>query len=448
MQAVEAEPLSSKLVVRLTAETYAARFSTLALSLVSNILLARMLGPEGKGYVAAALLWSGTLASLLIFGLDSSAVYFIGQSPGRFRRLVRIFVVYALAMGLVGTILLHGINHWSGVFGGETGLVWAVSALLLTGLLTVLFNALYIGLGQLSRTNRVAVVGAALTLIFLLASYVVGASSLRTVVLGIAGLQAVIAAYLVIRALTLPRIEPAFSIRWPDFGRYSFKAYAGNLAGILYSRSNLMILSVSASMSEVGIYSIALVFADVVLILPNTLINIIFPKVAAMSTEQAVQRISETCRFATVVALAIAVGVGLAATLVIPVAFGSAFQPAVGMAWILCAGAWLGTSGMVLSIYFYGAGRPEVPASASWLGFAFVAALTYGLAPRWGGYGAAVAVSLSRLVVAGYMLIRYLRDSRERWTRVVLPGPADWQRGAHLVQDLVVAARQRPKGHG
>ena len=428
--------LNAKTIVSLTVETYAVRILSLGASFVSNILLARLLGPEGKGYIATVLFWSSLVSSILVFGLDSTAVYFVGKSPGRFHKLARLFLVYVIVATLLGAVVLQVVDRLAGLFRGQYALTWFAAGLILMMLLAALYNTLYIGVGQLSFTNWVSVIGTVLSLLSLSGLYWMGLADVTLILLAMLVVQALIDLWLVIRALLLPRLGAADPIRWLDFGKYASKVYLGNLAGFLYFRGNFMILSLSAPIGEVGIYSIAQIFADVILILPTTLINIIFPKVAGMSKEAAIQRVSETTRITVVVTLAMALGIASVGMLLIPLIFGRAFQAAAGMVWILCLGAWVTASGMILSIYFNGANKPQVPSAAAWIGFAVVTLLTFVLAPQWGGYGAAVALSLSRLLVAGYMLILYLRDSRERLAAVILAGPDDWRRGFDLIRSV------------
>jgi O-antigen/teichoic acid export membrane protein len=429
--------LDAKTIIGLTVETYTVRFFTLGASFVSSILLARMLGPEGQGYIATVQFWSSLIASFLILGLDSTAVYFAGSSPGRFGRLARFLSAYTCVAAAVGILILYSVQRVSDLFRDQSALVWFASGLILTSLATALFNALYIGIGRLSLTNRISAVGTALYLAALLTLTLARTGDTRLVLLALFSVQALTNAYLIIRALRYRSTTEAKPIFWRELWQYALKVYAGNLAGFLYFRSNFMILSLSASMAVVGIYSIAQVFSDVILILPTTLINIIFPRVAGMPKETTIQRVSETARFSVAVTFVLAAGIAASSTVIVPLAFGRAYASAVGMVWILCLGAWVAAGGMVLSIYFNSTNKPEVPSTAAWIGFAVAASTTWLLAPRWGGYGAAVALSLSRAVVAGYMLILYLRDSRERLTTVILAGPMDWRRGFRLMRSVL-----------
>jgi O-antigen/teichoic acid export membrane protein len=430
------EELNAKVVLKLIAQTYSVRVFSLAASFLANILLARLVGPEGKGYLATALFWSGLLAGLLTFGLDSAAVYYVGKFPATFPQLSKSFAVYAMVATILGTAVLITIERQTNLLAGQQLLIWITAGLIFTSLVTGLFDTLYIGLGRLSLTNLVNAVGSAAYLILLLGAFMLHGNSYAMILLGILAIQLCSSGYLILNSFVLSHGKQDSPVPWPAFGRYAMKVYAGNLAGIFYLQTNFMILSLVAPTREVGIYSIAQIFSDFILILPATLVNIMFPRAAAMSSAQVIRNVTQAARLSLTTVFVMAVATSLGASFLVPLVFGTAFKPAAGMIWILCFGSAVGALGMILSIYFNGVGRPEIPSSAAWIGFVVVGALTLLLAPRWGGYGAAAAISGSHLIVSLFMLYRYLRDTREDPISILVPRLNDLYRGVRFVRDI------------
>jgi hypothetical protein len=84
--------------------TLSARIVTLGLSLISSIVLARWLGPEGRGVFALVLLLPGLAMSLGLLGFDQANAVFSGLAPARRRQLFWHSVAIALGVGCVITV--------------------------------------------------------------------------------------------------------------------------------------------------------------------------------------------------------------------------------------------------------------------------------------------------------------------------------------------------------
>src|SRR5947208_8788158 len=68
------------------------------LGFVSGILVARWLGPTGRGQLGAAMLWPGIIAIVISLGLQHAFTYAVGvgwASPARLQRLALRFAMLA-----------------------------------------------------------------------------------------------------------------------------------------------------------------------------------------------------------------------------------------------------------------------------------------------------------------------------------------------------------------
>ncbi len=68
--------------IRQVLETYLTQVSIVALSFVNSILVTRLLGPEGRGELAAANTVISVGVQLGTLGLHSSNTYFVSREPG------------------------------------------------------------------------------------------------------------------------------------------------------------------------------------------------------------------------------------------------------------------------------------------------------------------------------------------------------------------------------
>src|SRR5262245_27487888 len=82
--------------------TLGARIMMFALVLVSSIVLARMLGPEGRGLFALVLLVPDSARSFGRFGFDEANTVYAGLEPEKSRALIGQSTI-------IGTVLGGGI---------------------------------------------------------------------------------------------------------------------------------------------------------------------------------------------------------------------------------------------------------------------------------------------------------------------------------------------------
>lgn len=87
--------------------TLLTRLTILALALVSSMLMARLLGPEGIGLFALVLLVPDLLRNFGLFGMDQANVVYAGLEPESRRALVWQSIIVAGVLG--STIALAGI---------------------------------------------------------------------------------------------------------------------------------------------------------------------------------------------------------------------------------------------------------------------------------------------------------------------------------------------------
>src|SRR4051794_14008164 len=82
------------------------------LVVISTSLLARILGPDGKGtydvYLAAAQLFYTCIA----FSLPAAITYIVASGQADPRRLISIGYCWAAAQGITTYALLHFLQHW------------------------------------------------------------------------------------------------------------------------------------------------------------------------------------------------------------------------------------------------------------------------------------------------------------------------------------------------
>lgn len=417
-------------IARLTIETYAVRVVTLGLMMVSAILQARLLGPEGKGLLAAALSWSALIGGIALIGTDSAVAYFVARSTRYTLWFMRSGLIYTLGFALIALALLG----WQVEMSVNRQLAFSVALLTPMAVSAALVNAICVGLNRIRLINVLNAASALCYVLSLLALYVVNVDRFEPVVAAVLGVQA--ATLIVFSTAILRSADAGYAA--PDLSaltRYALQSFRGNLAGLLFLRGSLVILSSVSPAAQAGIYSIAVVFADVVLMLPNTLINILLPRLAGRDPEFVAARVALIARYALAGALVLGLLTGIAAFVVVPIGFGGAFREAAIVAFVLCIGAALSTPGAVVSLYFNALEQPGVPATAAWIGCGALFAASLILAPFFGALGAAIAVVVARMTTVLVMTRRFYRATRLNW-RTLAFRASDWVNGEQRIASL------------
>ena len=425
-------------------ETYAMRLIALGCLVIAAILQARLLGPESKGLLAIALAWSALIGGVALFGSDSAAIYFVARAASHALWLMRIGLIYAVGLVILAGAPVGAAIAFMPLASADLKIILAIALLAAIFILTSIFNAILAGLNHIRSINNVNVASAilytfALTVCFLL--HIETFEAITAVVIGIQLTTLMMFVAAVQRAGAAECRAPEL----PAFMRYALQSFRGNLAGLLFLRSSLLVLGSFAPIAQAGIYSIAVVFADVALMMPNTLTNILLPRLAGQHPALIAVRVAATARYAFAGALALALMIGGGAFLVVPVGFGEAFRPAAPVALLLCIGAALGTPGMILSIYFNASEQPETPATAAWIGCGVVIAGSLALVPFAGAVGAAVATGIARAVTSLFIIARFCRASGLNWRASLVFQATDWaksERKIHALYEQVIRARR------
>src|SRR4051794_34904218 len=84
-----------------------------ALGIVTGVIAARWLGPQGRGELAAIQLWPSLFASLAMLGLPDAVIYFSARHPSQSRRFLvtagLLAFVVAPVFAAVGFVLMPNL---------------------------------------------------------------------------------------------------------------------------------------------------------------------------------------------------------------------------------------------------------------------------------------------------------------------------------------------------
>jgi O-antigen/teichoic acid export membrane protein len=391
---------------------------------VAVLILARQLGPSGRGTIAFITVTALVAARLAGLGIQEATSVFVAKRPEARSALLANVVAFMsgstlLAAGLACAALVAlGDSRPAGL--GAAELAAIAAATVVSGL----GDAGYCFLLGCGRFRRVAAITATaswvypLFLVGLMAT--TGLTVLRAALAWTAaeGLRAL--AYLGQSLRDALPSRPSVRLLLEAF-RFGIKAWVGSLARFLNFRVDQLLLGILASEAALGVYAVAVNASEVLLYLPAATATALLPLAARADGELRAEQALRAFRGAALVT----VGAGLAAAvlgpLLLPLVFGSAFEASVAPFLWLLPGA-LGFAAIaVFSNALMAASSPGLSSFGPLVALVAGIGLDLALIPAYGASGAAAASSAAFLAGGCVALLVFHRRAPFAWGALVRP---------------------------
>ncbi len=400
--------------------TFLAQGLALILTVATSAIIARWLGPEGKGILAMALLVPSMMAIFLNCGIGAANVYFVGSRRADIPTLTGNSMSFALLATILGMIitaallskgflqmLLPGVPTWLvliAMIGLPVGLISGYFIAILQGLQSI-FTVNILNLGQ----NAFMVVSA----FFLVACFEMGLLGALMAYVG-TGLTALMILLLIMRkkgGAFLPKFSPPIMRLTVFFG---LKGQLGNIIQFFNYRLDMFMVNYFLGPWDVGIYSTSVVLAELLWHFPNAVGFVIFPKAA--STKPEVMNVFTPRVFRFTLGLTALGGIGLVllGKPIISFIYSPTFLPAYVPLLALLPGVVLLGGAKVLTNEIAGRGYPHYNSMNAGFALLLTVILDLTLIPRYGALGAAIASSIAYAVVFFAAITFYWIVSRKR----------------------------------
>lgn len=315
----------------------------LACGLVSSVLLARVLGPDDRGLLAAIIFWPHLVVGIVALGLNESTVVQIaarGERPSTPSTvLVMSLVLAALASITCWVVLGFALGQTRDTYIGFArgyACVLAFSSYVYINMLAMVQGNMRFGEFNTVRLLQTITYPAAL-----IALWLSGAISVKTAAAAVVLGNVVLGLVLLTRHLGGHPARPAIAEAL-ELGKRSIKLHVVNVVMQLPLQLEKMALVLWASNTGLGYYVVAYTAASTAPnVLVQTFINVMLPAAAKSSPRDAsayvpLRRV--LTRIAALVVLVCAV-MAVALPYLIPLVFGDGFQAAIPYALVLCAAA-------------------------------------------------------------------------------------------------------------
>lgn len=387
------------------------RFLTRIATFLTGVLIARLLGPEGRGLVAALQVPSLLAINLAEAGVRQSTAYHVGRGSFPVARTTATVLAMLPVTSILAVLLALGYFRLADVAAGDWTLQLLAVAVIPSGVGVAYVGGVLLGLGKISLFSRSSWMPAAIVLAATAAiAWGLGWGPYGVLAAAVIGNVAGFAYALVILSRQVPlgfRIDRAVlrGIR-----SHGIMYAVASLALVLNYKIMVLILSWSAPLEQVGYYSQAASIAELLWEVPQIVSSLLFARsVNARQADEMSVKVLMFARMAGLFVLGAAIVVAAISPWFFPFVYGARFAPSALVCTALLPGVVAVVIWRILQADVHGRGRAW--ATAAIIGPAIVVniGLGYWLASGYGAVGAAIASSVTFILATVAYAIFYSR---------------------------------------
>lgn len=412
---------------------------------VAVLVLARALGPAGRGTTAFVTVTALVLARVARLGVHEATTVFAAQRPRSRSVLLSNVVLISAVAALVGAGVVCGVLLLAEQ-ARPAGVGRVELALLGLGTMAAaLAQAGHAFLLGCSRFHAFALLTGAMPWIYagwLAAVWGAAGLTVARALSAWAGAHGLLAVGLFVAALRgIGLARPNRSLIGESIA-FGLRAWVGSLATFLNFRADQILMGFIVSEATLGVYAVAVNASEVLLYLPVATTTALVPVIARSDPFTRGERTLGVFRS---LALISGVGVGVAALAgpaLLPVVFGDAFEASV-VPFLCLLPAALGFVAVALfSNALMASSSPGLSSLGPLTALVLGLGLDLALIPPFGAEGAAVAASAALLVGGGVAIFAYRSQSPFAWHALV-PGRRDVEAISGFLRPLLARARGR-----
>ncbi len=397
----------------------------LGLATISGILVARLLGPAGRGEFAVAILWPSMLAAVGNLGLREAFTYELAKTP-----LLRAKLTgHAILLAVVQSVLLIGLGYLlipeltqsqaAEVMNSALVFLWFIP----TNLVATYTLGLLQGDLAISVFNTIRLSVNVVYLVAILVLWGLDSVSVWHVTLSL------LLANLFTAALAVFTVVRKYGVGWginlaltKRLFAYGIRNHAGSISSLLNQRMDQMLMAVLLPPVQLGLYTAAVNISGLARLGSGAFSTLIFPKVAASNAAEQRRIILLYSRLNVTITAISGLALMAAIPILVPLLYGEAYRPSIVSAEILTVAAVFLGIGLAWAGSLRGLGEPLVPAKGELASlFVTVLGLVLLLKP-FGILGAAVTSLVAYSASSVYMLahlVKHLSTTRVQLVRPV-----------------------------
>ena len=386
----------------------------LIIGIATSILLARYLGPEGRGIYAAILVYPILLTSLAELGIRQSIIFLVGQKQYPPEKIIPVLLWMIIVSSMLSILIVGGIFFF--LKDPDFSLFAIILALFYIPFRIVISysQGVFVGKGEIWRFNQLnwipqVILFLGIIILVVLGNFYVIGALVATLIGSL--IMSVYALFL------LSQISPLKVL----FDLEIVKRLIG--LGVLYGialfiinlnyRIDIVIMQQLTTVAEIGLYTVGVSVAELVLQIPRAVGIVVFSRSAnSQEPDLFSKRLTKLFRVSFISAMVCGIILALIAPYLVPFVFGTAFLPSVLVIQLIMPGIIMRTAFAVLNFDMAGKGKPVISLVALLPALIINVILNIILIPSYGANGAAFASSISYVFGSVFFICLYSKVTR------------------------------------
>ena len=421
-----------------------------ACTIFQGVLLARLLGPVGRGEFAAGILWPGFFAAIGLFGISTALARRAAREPdlaGLTRAGLTLSVITAACTSGVCFLLMPLLLK------GQGAHLLAMSRWFVP---FILFNQLALafifidqGSGNFREFNWTRLIVNPIYLALVVGLWLAGRSDVFLFVLALLVANFMVVVVRMARFLRGARLfGPVQPLR--PIARDATRFGLADLLRPLYQYVDKALILYLLGVRDLGLYTVALAASGVAGSLATAASSVTFGIAAKDDGSQTFERIAKLFRCSGWAWLVIGSGLAVTMPILLPLVFGREFSGAVWAAILLIPASAFSGQASILEQSLRAQGRAFVGLEAQILGILIMVPVAYVGSKLWGMLGIVLAYNLAQLFCLVMFCLRAKSHFRRQTLSDLLPRLSDfktiWSSLANLFHTRIVRVLKESLG--
>lgn len=422
--------------------TFITRILSSIFALVSLIVVARSLGPEGQGFYTLVILFSSLLATFTTFGITIATVFYTGKNKYSRQEIIGNNIILSLLIGFFSALIGFFIVFCFGerLFPGVEKEYLFLSLLVIPLIFFSGFiSHILLGMERIKKFNILFLFQNFFLLLFLLIFLYVFKL----------GIKAAIVAYIfsflfygaVLFFATKKEVKGViFKINlnyWKDAFIYGLKIYPSHVFSFLNFRASMFLINFFINPLAVGFYSVAVSLSEGLWIFSKSISTVLLPRVVSETNPQKLKEFTPlVCRNILFGLLIIIIPLFLAGRFLIIFLYSREFLESTIPFQILLLGTLPVCGWEILSSDIAGRGKQILNSYIGGISLILNIVLNIFFIPKWGVSGAAWAATISYFFMFFITVVIYKNMSNNKIRNIIFLQGSDIQLYKSLLDNI------------